>query len=511
MTIVRLILGDQLNAQHSWFKEKNKEVVYLMAEMKPEATYVTHHLQKLMGFFAAMRTFSEHLEQEGHRVHYYRINTPENPHTLKEVIYQCTTHFKAEKFEYQLPDEYRLDKELREVCRTLNIPCTTADTEHFLTDRETLKTFFKGKKQLLMEHFYRMMRKEHDILIEPNGEPEGGAWNYDKSNRKKWKGEPEIPELPKFTRNTVAVYKDIEDAGIASIGQADPHNFQWPLNRSEARELLDHFCEYLLPHFGDYQDAMHTGTVYLFHSRLSFALNTKILHPREVIDQVIQAYKKDPDHIDISQVEGFVRQILGWREYMRGIYWMEMPDYKQRNFFKNKNKLPEFYWTGNTRMNCLSHCIKNSLGHAYAHHIQRLMVTGNFALLNQTDPDAVDQWYLGIYIDAIEWVEITNTRGMSQYADGGLLATKPYIASANYINKMSDYCKGCAYDHKKRTGQDACPFNALYWNFLDDKRADLKSNRRMGMMYRLLDKIDPEELEAIKKRSQSIMNDPDQF
>jgi deoxyribodipyrimidine photolyase-related protein len=276
-------------------------------------------------------------------------------------------------------------------------------------------------------------------------------------------------------------------------------------------EQLDYFCKHLLVHFGDYQDAMHTAQRNLFHSRISFALNTKILHPMEVMKVVIDHYHKNPEAIALSQVEGFVRQILGWREYMRGIYWREMPDYKSRNQLENFNQLPDFFWTGKTKMNCLKESITDSLETAYAHHIQRLMITGNFALLIQCHPDEVDDWYLGIYADAIEWVQLPNTRGMSQWADGGIVATKPYVSSGAYIHKMSNYCEGCQYDRSKRTGENACPFNSLYWNFLDDKKEHFQKNNRMAMMLRLLEKIPALEKEEIKNRALSVIENPDAF
>ena len=303
----------------------------------------------------------------------------------------------------------------------------------------------------------------------------------------------------------------IQKAKIETMGSIDVENFSWTTNRPDALALLDYFCENLLAHFGDYQDAMHTKEYFLFHSRLSFAMNSKMLHPKEVIETVISHWRAHKDEINISQVEGFVRQILGWREYMRGMYWKEMPNYRTLNKLDNTNSLPDFYWTGNTKMNCLKHAITQSLEKAYAHHIQRLMITGNFALLTQMHPDAVDEWYLGIYIDAIEWVEITNTRGMSQFADGGLVATKPYVSSGSYINKMSNYCKGCVYKVSKKTEDDACPFNSLYWNFLDEKRTYLKDNQRMTMMYSLLDKMDVTKLEALKNRAQAIISNPDDY
>lgn len=511
MTRIRLILGDQLNPQHSWFRDIDNNTVYLMAEIRQEAEYVRHHLQKLMAFFAAMRRFSEALRSAGHRVHYVRISDPDNPQKLEGVINQVVSKYEAEVFEYQLPDEYRLDEMLKNICIDLDIRSSQFDTEHFYTTRGELEEFFKDREQLLMEHFYRMMRKKHRILISSKDEPEGGQWNFDKSNRRSWKGTPPVPGAPAFNRDLTDLKKEIEESDIPYMGTADPSNFNWPLDREEALVLLDHFCDNLLPHFGDFQDAMHSNGTWLFHSRLSFALNSKIIGPREVIEKVTATYRLAPEKAHISQVEGFVRQILGWREYMRGIYWMKMPGYRELNYFGHENALPDFYWTGNTDMNCLKHCIKGSLRNAYAHHIQRLMVTGNFALLIRTNPDETDRWYLGIYIDAIEWVEITNTRGMSQYADGGLLATKPYISSANYIKKMSNYCKACKYDPNKRTGKDACPFNALYWNFLFDHQDLLRENPRMGMMYHLLDKIPENELTLIRERGNEIIANPDTF
>lgn len=256
---------------------------------------------------------------------------------------------------------------------------------------------------------------------------------------------------------------------------------------------------------------MHNEQRNLFHSRISFALNVKILNPKEVIDSVISHYHKNSDVIALSQVEGFVRQILGWREYMRGIYWREMPDYKSKNQLDNYNKLPDFYWTGTTKMNCLQKSITDSLDTAYAHHIQRLMITGNFALLIQCHPDEVDAWYLGVYADAVEWVQLPNTRGMSQWADGGIVATKPYVSSGSYIHKMSNYCETCIYDRTKRIGEDACPFNSLYWNFLDDKKTHFSKNNRMAMMLRLLDKIPALEKQEIKERALSIIENPDDY
>lgn len=510
MKLVRLILGDQLNIQHSWFKERNSEVIYLMAEMRQETDYVTHHIQKVIAFFAAMRNFATTLRDNGHRVLYFQINDLNNPQNLPDLITQVIHETGATRFEYLLPDEYRLDLQLRNLANALPVETHFEDSEHFYTGRNDLKDFFSGKKQLLMEYFYRMMRRRHGVLMQGD-QPFGGQWNYDHDNRKKWSGNPPIPPHGIPNTDVTQLVKEIKTAGIHTIGSIDTENFSWPVTRNASLQLLDHFCNFQLPFFGTYQDAMHQGEPFLFHSRLSFALNTKLLGPEEVVTRVEQEYFKRPDEIHISQAEGFIRQILGWREYMRGIYWREMPSYAQRNKLENNNPLPSFFWTGDTQMNCLKQAITQSLEMAYAHHIQRLMITGNFALLMQTNPDEVDAWYLGIYIDALQWVEITNTRGMSQFADGGLLATKPYISSANYIRNMSNYCSGCAYNPKEALGETACPFNSLYWNFLAEKRQFLSKNPRMGMMYKLLDKKQPEELRALQEKAAAVIAHPERY
>lgn len=510
MKVLRLILGDQLNPNHSWYQKVDPEVIYLMAEMRQETDYVRHHLQKVIGFFASMRAFATQLEAGGHKVRYFKLADPDNPQALPDILEQGLTASGARRLEYQEPDEYRLDQQLREFAASSAVPCQMVSSEHFYTDRQDLETFFKGRKQMLMESFYRIMRRKHGVLMDGD-QPEGGQWNFDKQNRKKWKGDPPIPPARRWETDLREIEDELRAAGVETLGVSSSEAFPWPLTRGEALEALEYFCRYLLPRFGDFQDAMHTTQPFLFHSLLSFPLNTKMIGPREVVAAAVAAYRENPGTIAISQVEGFVRQILGWREYMRGIYWKEMPEYAGKNTLDNQGKLPRFFWTGETRMRCLSESIGQSLRLAYAHHIQRLMITGNFALLLRTHPDLVDQWYLGIYIDAVEWVELPNTRGMSQYADGGLLSTKPYIGAANYIGKMSDYCSRCPYDPGKRTGKDACPFNALYWDFLAEKRPLLENNPRMGMMFRLLDRMDPHTLKGIRDRAREILADPDAF
>tara|TARA_B110000116_G_scaffold62068_1_gene53132 strand:- start:991 stop:2523 length:1533 start_codon:yes stop_codon:yes gene_type:complete len=510
MKKLRLILGDQLNSEHSWFHENDENTIYCLFEMRQETDYVTHHIQKVIGFFAAMRNFSQELKNAHYPVIYLNINDTKNTQNLVENLSILIAENKIEKFEYLSPDEYRLDEQLKNYCTSLNIKSEEFSTEHFYTEREDLKTFFKGKKTFLMENFYRNMRKKHQILM-VDKQPEGGKWNYDASNRKKWKGDALIPPEINFDNNVEKIFSDIKKAGIKTIGQINPTYFEYPISRKQALVQLAYFCEHLLVHFGDYQDAMHTDKIYLFHSRISFAMNTKIISPKEVIESVLETYRRQEDDIDISQVEGFIRQILGWREYMRGMYWMLMPDYKKENFLDNKNKLPDFFWTGKTKMNCLKNAINNSLENGYAHHIQRLMITGNFALLTQIHPDEIDAWYLGIYVDAIEWVQLPNTRGMSQFADGGKIATKPYVSSGSYIGKMSNYCDACVYKKTKKFEDDACPFNTLYWNFLDEKQEKLSSNFRMKMMYSLLNKMSSEDRSKIKEKANHIIENLDEY
>lgn len=487
-TTLRLILGDQLNSQHPWLENIDPSVTYVMMEMRQETDYVVHHVQKIVGFFLAMRQFARELTAQGHRVIYYELDDPENKQDLRTQIHYLVQKHGFSSVEYQLPDEYRLEQQLQSICQDLDIPSHAVDSHHFLTSRGFLKDFFKGKKSYLMETFYREMRRKYQVLMEGN-EPLGGQWNFDQENRKplKEKGLLQAPGLhPKSVGN---ILDQLSRAGVKTLGSLDPEAFAWPSSRKESLDLLHHFCQHLLPNFGTYQDAMTTWDPYLFHSRLSFSLNCKMISPLEVVQAAEKAWSTQQDKISLAQVEGFIRQILGWREYMRGIYWAEMPRFATLNYFGHERKLPSWFWTGKTKMNCLNHSITQSLTHAYAHHIQRLMVTGNFALLAGIHPDEVDAWYLGIYIDAIQWVEITNTRGMSQFADGGIVGTKPYTSSANYIKKQGNYCSTCAYDADEKVGDRACPFNSLYWHFHVRHREKLEKNPRIGMVYRTWDKM----------------------
>lgn len=501
---LRLILGDQLNLQHSWFQTTADDVVYFMAEQRSETDYVAHHIQKVVGFFAAMRQFAETLTLQGHKVIYYTIDDPKNLQGFFANIQSLVANEGFKRIAYQEPDEFRLDEALAKLSQIEGIAVECVSTEHFITGRNDLADFFKGKKTYLMETFYRHQRQKTGLLME-GSQPMGGQWNFDAANRKKLPAKAYIPPPLTFEHDVSAIVHQITAAGIQTIGQMESKNFQWPLNRQEALALLDFFCAHLLPWFGSYQDAMDTRSWSLFHARISFALNIKMLHPLEVCERVVETGLANPD-VALHQIEGFVRQIIGWREYMRGVYWAQMPGYAELNYFNHSRPLPDWFWTGQTKMNCMRHSIQQSLEHAYAHHIQRLMVTGNFALMAGIHPDALDQWYLGIYIDAIEWVEITNTRGMSQFADGGIVGTKPYNSTANYINNMSNYCGSCFYNHKLRVGEKACPFNSLYWDFYERNRAVLGKNPRIGMAYRNLDKMPESEKVAIQNQAAKYLN-----
>ena len=503
MTTLRLILGDQLNVAHSWFRQPDRNVVYVMMEIRSETDYVRHHAQKVLALFASMRAFAEAIDKAGHRVRYYRIGDRDNRHSFADNLRQTIKAERAASWERMEADEWRVEEALGEAARELGLPCQVVDAEHFLTKREEIRAAFASRVPR-MEYFYRSMRRRLGILIDAKGEPVGGKWNFDAQNRAKWNGTPPAPAWPWLIHDLRGLWSEIQSAGVATIGDPQADKLRWPLNRREARAGLAHFIAHALPNFGTYQDAMREHSPLIFHSALSFALNTKMLSPMEVVQAALDAF--DEGSAPLAAVEGFVRQIIGWREFVRGVYWGRMPAYAKTNCLEADRKLPAWYWTGDTAMRCVGDAVRNSLSLAYAHHIQRLMLTGNFALLAGVDPDEVDAWYLGIYIDAFEWVELPNTRGMSQYADGGLLGSKPYAAGANYIGKQSDYCKDCQYDPKRRAGDNACPFNALYWNFIDRHAERFESNPRMALPRRAWLALSQPEKEAIRQTASAYLD-----
>ena len=508
---LRLILGDQLDVGHAWFQDKTQNVIYVIAELHQETNYTTHHIQKVCGFFAAMARFANALQQAQYQVCYLTLDDTAHDKDLPALIQRLCAEYHCALFEYQQPDEYRLAQQLSNmVLENTSVHCV--QSSHFFLPFHEISTYFTKDKHVTMEHFYRKMRKRFGILMEGDT-PTGGQWNFDSDNRAKLKKVdiPLIPEPLLFSYDMSDIIARIQRHKINTIGELS-QPFIWPTNRAEAQQLLTYFCKYLLPQFGRFQDAMTANSPHkwsLYHSRLSFALNSKILSPKHVIDAAINAYNANQDTITISQIEGFVRQILGWREYVRAVYWVNMPDYATYNTLTATRDLPKQFWDGQTKMRCMQQAIKQSLDFAYAHHIQRLMVTGNFCLLTGIDPDQVDNWYLGIYIDAIEWVEMPNTRGMTQFADNGIVATKPYAASGNYINKMSDYCSGCHYNVKQKTTEDACPLNSLYWNFMIEHRTRFAKNPRIGMVYRNWDKQDDVTKQQTLQRAQYYLNNID--
>lgn len=502
---LRLILGDQLNAQHSWFQTQSEHIVYVIAELKQEATYTTHHIQKICGFFLAMENFANALMQAGHKVLHLTLDETSHFTDLPALLYNLIKRHDIDVFEYQLPDEYRLRQQLSHFAQACKLPFQVFETEHFYLSDAELSNYFKANTSHRLEGFYRKMRVRFDLLM-VGEQPEGGQWNYDKDNRNKFKTADlaDIPVPVEFDNDVRSIIQRLEKHEIKTIGNIGS-NLSWPVTRTQTKQLLERFCHYCLASFGRFQDAMtHQLTNQiedkgwsLYHSRLSFSLNAKIVSPKAVVNHVIDFYKANRTSVDIAQVEGFVRQILGWREFVRGIYWVNMPDYQDLNHLKADVGLPTWFWNANTKMKCVQHAIKQSLDFAYAHHIQRLMVTGNFCLLAGVDPKQVDDWYLGIYIDAIEWVEMPNTRGMSQFADGGIVGSKAYAASGNYINKMSDYCSDCQYNVKETVGEGACPLNSLYWRFMDLHQEKFSRNPRQAMVYKNWQKKPDEQKNAI--------------
>jgi deoxyribodipyrimidine photolyase-related protein len=505
--IIRLVLGDQLHEKHSWYQVNDPTVLYIMAEIRSETDYVTHHIQKICGIFTAMRQFCSQMESKGHRFLYFKIKDPDNPHTFTKILDTVSERFPKASLEVAYPDEYRLFKLLSDFQSSSEKKINLVESEHFIVPFNKREKYVSKGKTPIMEFFYRQIRKETGILmqhIQGKAQPVGEQWNFDRENRKKL---PENFVFPNrtFEQNDVTeAYHDILTSGCNFIGDIDPQHFIWPVNREQALVQLDHFCQECLPMFGTYQDAMTHKDDFLLHARLSFALNCKLITPSEVIERAIAQWHEHSRNISLAQLEGFVRQILGWREYVRLLYWLHMPEYAQLNALNHTFPLPYFYWTGKTHMSCVRHAINQSLKHGYAHHIQRLMITGNLALLLGVHPDEVDNWYLGIYIDAFEWVEMPNTRGMSQYADGGIVGSKPYVSSARYIQSMSDYCKTCKYDPKERYSDNACPFNSLYWDFHMQHQETLQRNPRIGMVYKQIEKMSPDEKEAIRHKASHI-------
>jgi deoxyribodipyrimidine photolyase-related protein len=498
-----VVLGDQLDRSSAAFDGFDPAVdIVWMCEARDESTRVPVSLPRIVMFLSAMRHFRAELESEGVQVVYHELD--KNHRSLSETLSKDIDALAPQRVIIVEPGEWGIRESLRTVC-----PASLLDERidrHFLCSHEEFEKHSHGRKQLRMEFFYREIRRKHKVLLDEEGEPEGGEWNYDAENRKSF-GREGPGRLAMAT--PVAFAPDaITQKVIAEVIAEFPDNpgrlddFDWPVTREQSLEALKDFIEHRLSAFGDHQDAMWTGEPWLFHSRISAALNLKLLNPKEVIDQAERAYRKG--RAPLASVEGFIRQILGWREYVRGVYWRHMPQYLERNSLSAHEPLPEFFWTGDTSMRCLSECVGQTLRYGYAHHIQRLMVTGLFCLMLGVDPKEVHRWYLAVYVDAVEWVELPNTLGMSQYADGGVMASKPYIATGRYIERMSNYCAGCRFDPAQSTGEKACPFTTLYWDFLQRHESMLRANPRMGLQVKNLARLDTTQRAAIAQQAEQL-------
>ena len=457
-----------------------------MVEVQEEATYVRHHKKKIAFLFSAMRHFAIELREAGWTVDYVKLDDAGNTGSFTGEVARAVAQHGPAKVLVTEPGEWRVRSAMDAWADELGCPVDILEDDRFVATHAEFQDWAEGRKQLRMEYFYRDMRRKTGLLMDGD-QPEGGKWNYDAENRKPAKADLFMPtplrtEPDAITSDVLALVSSRFDN---HFGDLEP--FWFGVTRAHAEAALDHFIEVALAKFGDYQDAMLEGEKFLYHSLLSLYINAGLLDPLDVCRRVETAYHAG--EAPLNATEGFIRQIIGWREYVRGIYWLKMPGYVDENFFGNTRDLPDFYWTAETDMACLRAAISQTKEEAYAHHIQRLMVTGNFALLAGIDPKQVHEWYLAVYADAYEWVELPNTLGMSQFGDGGVLGSKPYASSGNYINKMSDHCKGCAYSVSQKTGDGACPFNPLYWDFLHRNRDKLAGNPRMAQMYRTWDRM----------------------
>ncbi len=499
-----MVLGDQLNRQSAAFDDfdSRRDAVW-MAEVAEEATYVWSHKARIAVFFSAMRHFAASLENKRICVDYRRIEDSGNKGSFAAELETALTRYRPERIVMVEPGEWRVRDGLGKLAARLAIPIEMRPDRHFLCSTEEFQAWASSKKQLRMEFFYRQMRARHEVLMERD-KPVLDRWNFDPENRGSFgkAGPGAVPQGSSFPPDAITqeVIETVDRMFADHPG--DLQSFDLPVTPPDAQRALDEFVENALPRFGAYQDAMWTNEPLIFHSRLSSSMNLKLLDPRVVIRAAEQAYHDG--HAPIESVEGFIRQILGWREYVRGVYWLYMPEYLERNHLNAHQQLPSFYWDGNTDMECMRQALGQTLKFGYAHHIQRLMVTGLFSLLLGVDPKETHKWYLAIYVDAVEWVELPNTLGMSQYADGGVMGSKPYIASGKYIHRMSNYCDHCRYNPAKSAGPDACPFTTLYWNFLMEHEKMLTGNPRTIMQVRNLQRIAEPERQQIREQAGAL-------
>ena len=500
MTVLRVILGDQLSLDIAALSDCDRaHDIVLMMEVAEETTYVRHHKQKIALILSAMRHFAAELADAGYRVDYVRLNDPANTGSFTGEIARAVARHRPDRIVVTESSEYRVLTMLQGCGFAVEMH---EDTRFFCTQSRFAR-WADGRKTLRMEFFYREMRRETGLLMDGD-DPVGGTWNFDAENRKRLPAGKRLPIRQRFAPDaiTTEVLALVADRFADHFG--DLANFGWAVTRRDALAALGYFIADYLPSFGDYQDAMKSGAPFMYHALLAPALNIGLLKPQEICAAAEAAWRAG--RAPLNAVEGFIRQILGWREFVRGVYWYAMPDYAATNALGAGRDLPWLYWSGETEMNCLAQTIADTRTNAYAHHIQRLMITGNFALLAGIAPAQVEAWYLAVYADAFEWVELPNTHGMALFADGGVLASKPYAASGAYIDRMSDYCAGCRYDPKVKLGPGACPFNPLYWHFLIENRATLAANPRMAMPYRTLAAMAPDRVAQITREATAFLD-----
>ena len=509
MKMVRVVLGDQLSRGIAALADLDSaRDVVLMAEVAEETGYVPHHRKKIAFFLSAMRHFADELRAEGIAVDYVRLDDPSNSGSLAGEVARAVLRHGAERVVATFPGEWRVLQAMRGWGEAAGVPVEIREDNRFICSRDRFERFAGGRRQLRMEFFYREMRRETGLLMEPDGQrgeqPAGGRWNFDPENRKSLP--PLLPVPEPFAEEPDAVTREVLELVARRFpdGFGDLEPFGFAVDRAGALRALERFLRQGLPWFGDFQDAMRQGDDTLFHSVIAQYLNVGLLDPLEVCRAAEGEWRAG--RAPLNAVEGFVRQILGWREYVRGLYWLRMPGYAATNALGADRPLPSFYWTGETDLNCLARVIGQTRRTAYAHHIQRLMVTGNFALLAGLRPQEVGEWYLAVYADAVEWVELPNTHGMALFADGGVMASKPYAASGRYIDRMSDYCRTCRYDVTQAVGPDACPMNALYWAFLMRHERLLSSNPRMGIMLKQLAAMPGERRTALKQWAEEFLD-----
>ena len=499
-----VVLGDQLDLDAACFDgfDPDQDAVW-MAEVAEEATQVWSSKPRTALFLSAMRHFALDLEGAGRPLHYTRLDALNNAGSLQAQLQSDMQRLRPAALVMTAPGDWRVLQAIKAVAVAGKLPLDLREDRHFFCSVRDFAAHAKGRKSLRMAHFYSEQRKRHDVLMD-GGVPVGGQWSFDADNREAFgaAGPGDVPPRSRFAPDAVTqeVIALVNTRFAEHPGRLE--SFGWPVTRAQALQSLQAFITERLPLFGRYQDAMWPGDPWLYHAHLSAALNLKLLNPREVVAQV-QAASLD-GRAPLASVEGFIRQILGWREYVRGVYWTQMPGYLERNALGANENLPAWYWSGATDMACLRDALAQTLTHGYANHIQRLMVTGLFALMLGVDPKQVHAWYLAVYVDAVEWVELPNTLGMSQYADGGVMGSKPYIATGKYIQRMSPHCKGCRYDPAQREGDKACPFTTLYWDFLMRHQAMLAGNPRMALQVKNLARLTEAQTLAIKDRAAAI-------